>query len=153
MPLLQSTLKSQIEAVGLKDTEAEAMLAWADVYATYFSGATANGVPANPGVIELAKAAMLGALTGLGMTGAVALQTGITAFWGLVTPAMFAGSIAAAPAPGLAGLSAALTAAFAANTAGQLEAGPAADTIATAIHVASLGGTATFPPSLVAPIL
>lgn len=136
------------------DNEADARLAWANAYFDYFVGSTANGVP-NDGTTAL-RDAMESALTGLSTTGPAAIQTGIVALWAAAVSSfatVFPGSIAMTPPPGISSLAAALAPVFAANAVPGVTQIQALTNIATAIHLASLGGTATFPPAVVSPIL
>ncbi len=157
MALASATLSAQLAALPLTMSQPTANNGLANAWETYFSSALAGPIPIVPGTLSGAKAAFLGALSSLDPdTGnaAAVLTAAITAFWGVV-----AGSAAtiflavppatsATPPPGLAGLSAALSAVFTANASGGLAASPACDAIAAAIHGTQSGGIVVFPPPL-----
>jgi hypothetical protein len=161
MPLLPNTLRDELVAIGNVADEESARDGWADAYATYFSGATSNGVPV--GSVTAARNAMDAALVGLSTTGAVAIQAGITAFWGalVASPAVvFAGATVITPPAGLSNISADILLAAPLNVTQSNDATTALGFIASGglggnvgLHTLSLGGTATFPGPIVAPIL
>lgn len=146
--MLQSVLAAQIATIPLSMTESVCAVAWVDAWITYFGTSNAGPVPCVAPVLQTApRAAMLGALTGMSApsAGAGCLQAGILAFWGSVAAlatTVYPTAITVTPPPGLAGLAAALTPVFAANTSGNLSKVDAANTIATALHLLNLGGTA-----------
>jgi hypothetical protein len=146
MGLSATDLGDALKAMALYDNETAAIAAWADAYATYFEEASSNGVPINPLALPVAKAAMIGAMTGLSTAAAVSIQAGALAFWGaLVPPTAWVSVTVITPPPLLSGLSGALTTVFTANIVGQLSKDASMDAIAAAIHTNSLGGTATWP--------
>lgn len=146
MTLLAATLATELKNTGLYTTEAEAIDAWASAYKTYMLGATSNAIVITPAALDAAKLAMVGALTGLSVNGATALQAGIVAFWGAIVPATAWLTVTVITPPVLlTGLTAALTSVFASNKTGSLSKNDSMDTIAGAIHTNSLGGTATWP--------
>lgn len=147
MAMLQTTLADELKALALYDNEPDAIQAWADAFAAYFGDAESNAVIIAPAAIPAAKAAMAGAMTGLSMTGAAALQAGIVAFWGALVPATaWPTTTAITPPPGLSGLAAALQVVFDANTIGGLSKDASMTAIAGAIHpINAVGGTATWP--------
>jgi hypothetical protein len=148
MALVSAALKAELVGMGLFSDEPSACAAWAAAYRKYFEGAAAGVVPVIPAALGAPEAAMLSGLTGLSTSGAAAIQTGILAFWGAMTPAAsyFAASTAITPPVGLSSLSVTLTTVFASNVAGALSADACYDAIASAIHTASAGGIAVFPP-------
>ena len=136
------------------DNEPDARLAWANAYYDYWVGGAANGVP-NDAPTTM-RDAMESAMTGLSTTGPAAIQAGIVALWTAAVGSfavVFPGSIAMTPPPGITGLAALLAPVFAANAVPGVTQTQALTNIATVIHTASLGGTATFPPAVVSPIL
>jgi hypothetical protein len=84
-------------------------------------------------------------MTGLMTAGAAALTAGVAAYWAaLNVPGSYGPNIApTAIPPGLAGLAAALTPVFSANTAGGLTKAAATAALAAAWHPLNLGGTTT----------
>jgi hypothetical protein len=159
MSLAAADLKTALlaELATLPGTEAAAIEAWAEAFATYFEGATANGVPATPAALHAAaKTAMKGAMSGLSTAGATAIQAGVVAFWGALVaapPTYFTAALALSAAPGLSGLAPALAGVFETNQSSGASQDTALGAIATAIHALQTGGTVTFPPSVVFPLL
>ena len=148
MTLSASDLGDELKALGLYANEADAVNAWASAFSTYFSGAQSNAAPILIAVIPGAKAAMIAAMTGFKTDAATALQTGITAFWGVLaaTPsAAWATVTAIAPPTLLSGIGAALSAVFASNKASGASKDAAMEAIANSIHSKNQGGTATWP--------
>jgi len=161
MPLSQSKLATELEAMEPAGDELTAIQNFATAFNNYFKDATA-GVPAIPATLDPAKSAMVGAMTGLSITGAAAIQAGITAYWGVValsgaTIWILVPPIAAVtPPPGLGGLVASLAAAFTANTVGALDLIASAAAIAAAIHSTQSGALALItppPPNVTVPIV
>ena len=167
-----NTFRDELVNAGLHATEAAAITAWANAHSVYFAdsvtGPSVAGVPVNAPAVATATAAMAGAMAGLSMAGAVAIQTGITAFWSslvaqtVATPgSVYAGAIAITPPPGLANIAADILLAAPVNVANKNDAETALGFIVgggaggnLGIHTLTLtGATATFPPSLVATIL
>jgi hypothetical protein len=151
MPLLPTTLGSELAKMEPTDQEMEAIQAFADAYEKYMEGSMAGPVGAIPGSFAGAKSSMIGAMSGLSgdSAGAGAISSGIAAFWGVVAGAaasIWPPALAAVPPPGIGAVAAALTPAFTANTAGDLSLSDAANTVATAIHGTHAGGIANFPP-------
>lgn len=158
MPLSAASLASEFDsAIQLADTEAAARAAWASAWTAYFYGAAAGAVPVTPGSLAGAQAAMDAGMTGLSTAGAIAIQTGLAAFWGAVVAgaaAVFPSATLVTPPPGLGIVSAALLPVFLANTSTSAGKETALLAIATALHgVAGLGGTATLPGPTVVPIV
>jgi hypothetical protein len=97
--------------------------AWSVAYRVFVEGGAANGVSPTPGSLSGAESAMKAVIDGMMATpglGAVSLQAGALAFWGVVaagSAAIFSGSLAAVPPPTLAGMSAAVLAAGASTLA------------------------------------
>lgn len=148
MALAQITLYNELMALGLYDTEIDAINVWADAWSNYFAQAQANA-PILPGCLPAAKSALKGAMTGFATNAASALQAGITAWWGSLSAApatTFAACVIIAPPAGLTGLAASLTAVFSANVAAKNDKSTAFNAIATVLHAATLGGMATIPP-------
>jgi len=140
--------------------KATAIQNFADAWDTYFQGASVAGVPANAGALGAAKSAMIGAMTGLSLTGAVAMQAGITAYWGGVATAFAAIWVmppnvvsAATPPPTLGTLASLLTPVFASNSADPTKTiAQATAAIAAVLHASGgLGGIAVVQPPLPAP--
>lgn len=147
MVMAAATLADELKGLDLYDVEIDAINAWADAFATYFEDASTNGVPIAPLAIVPAKAAMVGALTGLSTDAATALQVGIVAFWGALVPAVaWPGVLAIVPPVLLSGMGVLLTGVFTANTEGELDKDASMTAIAGVIHTNNLGGIANWPP-------
>ena len=148
MALLSTTLADELKALDLYDNEADAIAGWAAAYREYMKGATSNGVTIVPAALLPAETAMIGASTGLSETGATALKAGIVAFWAAIVPATaWPTTTLITPPALLSGLDVELGKVFLSNKEGELSKDASMDTIATEIHVSSLGGTATWPGS------
>jgi hypothetical protein len=161
MALVQATLATELEAMVHTDTEAAAISNFATAFDNYFQGASVLGTPVT-GSTAAAKAAMIGAMTGLSTTGAAAITAGITAYWGVITPAvatiwvLVPPLVSATPPPTLAAITAALTATFTANKDASLSLSASAAAVAANIHTNQLGGIAiqsTLPSPTPQPIL
>jgi hypothetical protein len=155
MALSATQLATELQGLGLYDTESAAIAAWADAFANYFGDAQSNAVIIVPGAVTVAKAAMVSALTGLSTDSGLALQTGITAFWGALVPAVaWPTTTAITPPTFLGTIKATLDPVFLANTNGALSKNASYTAIANALHPLQLGGTALWPSPLFAqPIL
>jgi hypothetical protein len=161
MPLAATTLGNELKNLTPVKTEAEAIANFATAWEGYFSNATVNAVVVTPGTLTPAINALKGAMVGLSATGAAAakMQSGITAFWGVVVASAAAiwvttpPIIAATPSPLLGGISAALSGVFTSNQAGNLSLADAAQAMAAALHPLQLGGVATLSPNIPMPIL
>lgn len=146
------------------DSEAAAIESWSNAYAIYFEEAESNGIPVETTAIASAKSAMSSAMGGLSVNGANAIQSGITAFWGVLAASptlFFPGSILITPPSGLSSISSDILLAAPLNVANQNSASDAIGYIVNGglggnlgIHNLTLiGATATFPPAVVVPIL
>lgn len=164
MAMNQTRLVNEMKAMTLYDTEIAVTMAWANAFANYFQGdGVAQGAESNlvyvaPAAIPAAKAAMVAALSGMSAPGVAAakIAASVMAFWG---------SLAAAPATAwptatlitppvlLANLATTLQTNFDANTSGAVAKDPAMGVIAATIHAANQGGSATWPGTIVFPIL
>jgi hypothetical protein len=160
MALVQNTLANGLANMAPTSSEATAIQNFADAWDTYFQGASVAGVPCAGGTTSAAKSAMIGAMTGLSVTGAAAMQAGVTAYWGAITPSAATVWVvppntvpSATPPPGLGGLSALLLAVFASNAADPTKTiSQAASAIAAVLHTnGGLGGIAVVQPPPVAP--
>ncbi len=141
-------------------SEATAIQNFSNAWETYFLGASVSGVPTVPAALAAAKSAMIGAMTGLSVAGAAAIQSGVTAYWGGVASAFAAiwiippsVVVAAIPPPGLGGIAASLAPVFASNSADPTKTiAQATAAIAAVLHASGgLGGIATVQPPPVAP--
>lgn len=154
--VLVNALGTEVQNV---DNEPAACQAWANAYGTYAADATANGVPLSGAAITLAKAAMQSALVGMSAPSAFAvkLQAGVVAFWASVVSglaASFTGAIAIVPPTGITVIAVNAPAVFAANTAPGVTKTQALTNIGNPLHLLTIsGGTATFPPAIVSPII
>ncbi len=159
MPLLPATLASELNNLALYDTEAAAIEGWATAWINYWASATSNGMPVTPpaeATLAAAKLAMSGAMVGLSSVGATAIQAGITAFWGILvaTPvAIFAAATLITPPPTLGSIASLLAPVFTTNAVPGITKEIAMRNISVSLHTNNLGGTATFPVPIVAPIL
>jgi hypothetical protein len=158
MALVQATLASGLASMAPVNTEAEAIANFCDAWESYFTGASVAGVPI--GAFGAAKTAMQGAMTGLSVTGAAAMQSGITAFWGVIAASastlwvMPPNTVpSATPPPTLGGISAALAPVFASNAADPTKTiAQATSAIAAVLHTnGGVGGIAVVQPPLPAP--
>ena len=156
--LLPNVLRDGIlEATELGD-EVRVIDVWTRAIIGYFNGAVAGVVPVTQPALQSApSAAVRGALIGISAPGmgAVSIQNAMVALWAALAaspPLYFTGALAITPPPALPGLAAILLPLFLANTAANLPRPDACLAIATAIHGANLGGTATILLSSV-PIL
>ncbi len=146
MALLQATLTTELQSLGLYGVEADAIDDWTAAFSAYFEDAESNVVSINPAALPAAESAMKGAMVGLSTGGASALQAGILAFWGALVPATAWTTVTAiTPPPGLSGLAAAVQDAFDANTVAGNDKNTSMAAIAAKIHPLQLGGTATWP--------
>jgi len=153
----QATLEDGFNGMGLYTVELDAAEALASVYDVYFLEAMANGIPVSAGSTELAKAAFLAALTGMSAPGAgvAKIASAVSAYWVAIVAAattVFAGCLLITPPPTLGVISVALSVVFSQNIAEGSSKTVCSERIAGVLHVNSSGGTATFPPSLVATI-
>lgn len=152
MSLSQADLADGLESLTPVSTSREAAQTIADAYALYMSAALASTFPILSVVAPLA--AMAGAISfspnGSPAAAGASIQAGIVQFWAtmIAAPATyFAGATAITPPPDLTSLGTALSAVFSSEVGSSLE--TIADAMATAIHAASVKGTAAFPPSSV----
>jgi hypothetical protein len=161
MPLSQSKLASELEAMEPVATEIEAIYNFATAFDTYFQDASVIGLPVT-GTTAPAKVAMIAAMPGLSITGALSMTAGVVAYWGVIAttvavvwplvPPLTSGT----PPPLLSTMTAGLIAAFLANTAAQLNLSDSAAAIAAVMHPLQLGGIAiqsTIPVPTPQPIL
>lgn len=158
MALVQATLASGLANMAPVNTEPEAITNFCNAWESYFTGASVAGVPI--GNFSAAKTAMQGAMTGLSVTGAAAMQSGITAFWGVIASAastlwvMPPNTVpSATPPTTLGGIAAALAPVFAANAADPNKTiSQATSDIAAVLHAnGGVGGIAVVQPPLPAP--
>jgi len=155
MPMSSATLSTQLQTLAPTGDEVTAVTRLAQAWQTYFSDAAAGAVPF-VSTVPAAKAAMAAALVGMSVTGAVAIQAGVAAFWGALaaSPTLyFPTATVVTPPPNLATIAAVLVPVFLANTVGSLSLQDACDAIAAVLHVANIGGSATLPGPVVTPIL
>lgn len=147
MSLSSATLATQLGAMAVFSTEAAARTAWAAAFRAYFAQAvTSTAVPVIAGALGTPEAAMAAGLSGLSVTGAVSIRTGLLAFWTSLAASpssYFAAATLITPPAGLAALD--LTATFASNQSGALSKAASMNALAGVIHAANAGGQATFP--------
>lgn len=152
MALSEGTLASGLQTMVPTMDEGEAITRLVNAWASYFEGAEVLGVPADS--LDGASSAMEGALGALNVDGAVGMQAGVVAFWGVVTSAaatiwVFPPNLAgpAVPPPGAAGIAAALLPVFSANVASNASLEEATENIAAVLHsLGGQGGTVTVTP-------
>ena len=157
MARIAAALKTRLNGLALYDTETRAIKGWRDAFGFYFKYATTatQGAILKEG-LSAARSAMGMAMTGLSTASAAAIVSGITAFWnyGVGAPAgWWPTCTAIAPPAALATLEAELDATFAQNIAEEASKAICMQRIASKIHTACNGGTATFPGPVVDPIL
>ena len=154
MAMSQTILENELKALSLYTTEADAVTAWAEAFATFFEGdgatqgAMSNLVYVAAGAIAAAKAAMAAALSGMGVPGAGAAKIviGIIAFWGALVPATAWPTVTLITPPTLlAGLDTTLQTTFNTNRDTPKTKDAAMDAIASDIYTANQGGLATWP--------
>lgn len=161
--LTQSVLAQELQNL-TPDAQSESVgiSRFVNAFAKYFEDATVNGVALTVAALAPAKAAMTAAMAGVSAVGAgpAKIQAGISAFWTAVNTSAAALWVhvppvtGVTPPPGLSGLTAALTAAGAANVAAKASLVDATAAIAAAIHGTQTGGIAAVgPPSATFPIL
>jgi cytochrome bd-type quinol oxidase subunit 2 len=162
MPLTSVKLATELIALPLVQTEAEAIQNFATAFENYFYDSTVLAVPAVPGTLAAATIALKAAMVGMSQAGSAAIQAGITAFWGVVAtsgvliwPTVVPPIVSVAPPPGLGGISAALDGVFPANVSAKADLVTAMTNIANALHPTQLGGIATLtsPPGGTGPVL
>lgn len=163
-------IEDELKKLELYSAEAAAITAWANAIGVYDDGGTdygyfknddatpgggaqtvTGGVILRAGVVT-AQVAMAAAMTGLSVTGAVAIAAGVAAFWasGTVLPSIWwAAATVITPPPALAGLQAALLTTFALNISEEASKTVSMERIASNIHTACTGGSATFPGPVV----
>jgi len=133
--------------------------AWSAAYRKFIEGGAAMGISPTPGSLGGAESAMKAVVDGMMATpglGAVALQAGCLAFWGVVAASsstIFPSSLAAVPPATLAGMSAAVLAAGVASLAIPIPepwddsaSKAAAGLFAAAMYGTSQGGLVIFQP-------
>lgn len=157
MAMAQSTLEQELLNLDPQPTEAGAAAILTDAYGAFVLEAEAGGVMISEVGVDLGKAAMLPALTGMSLGNAETFwSAAVIAFWGAVAGALtgsFAGATLITPPPH-AGLSTLLSAAFTANIATQASKETAMAVLAAVFYSqAIVGGTVTFPGPVVAPII
>ena len=164
MPMAAATLASGLAGMAPVETDAEAISNFVSAWDAYFGQSQVGAVVATPGSYATGLAAMQSSMAGMSSDGAAAaaIQSGITAFWSTIAPLATAIWITApivlvppiVPPAGLAGISAAVSAAFAANTVGSASLSDSANAVATAIHAANLGAVVpgSVPPAPPAPL-
>jgi hypothetical protein len=142
--------------MGLFSDEESARDAWASAFEKYFESATAGIVPVVPSALATPQSDMADGMTGLSVTGPLAIQAGVSAFWtalAAIAVTAFPLSTTVTPPAGITSLSATLTAVFSSNIVGLKSQDASYDAIATAIHSACAGGIAIFsiPPGGIGP--
>jgi hypothetical protein len=153
MALVAATLGSSLANMSPVDNEAQAIQTFVDSWDTYFSLAGVMGIPTNPGSLEGALAAMQASMVGMSNAdaGALAIQNGITAFWGIVATASptiwitTPPNTGATPPPTLSGIAAALQIVFTSNMQGGVSLAQAALNVANVLHTNTLGGICILP--------
>ena len=155
MALSSDTLATELKNLGEYSDEPPALAAWAQAFATYFTGAQSNLVPILPAALPAAQAAFITAGGGLSTDAVKSLTAGILAFWGALVPAAAWPTVTAiTPPPGVVGAPAplenALKVTFLANTIAALSKDECMDAIAATIHglmvpLVPPGGIATWP--------
>lgn len=164
MPLVQAALADGLKGLTPTADVSVAAEQLASAWTKYFGDASISGTPVG-GSLDSAKAAMKSALLGMSAPGAAAaaIQSGVTAFWGVVAPAAAtmwtlpppATVVSAVPPPTLSAIAAALTGVFAGNTTGGVDLDTAASNVATVLHTnGGLGGISQVfvPPGPAAPV-
>jgi hypothetical protein len=157
MSMSKSILANELATLIPVNTEGEAITNLADAYSVYVSDAQAL-TPILFGGIELGRAAMVPALSGLSLDWENSIQSGVIAFWSAVAGGLatsFASAIAITPPTGNSSLAAALGPVFTSNKEQNKSLIDAAAAVADVMHAAAIaGGTVTTPgaPVVVTPI-
>lgn len=163
----EAKIQEELNALTLYGTEADAITAWVDAFHNYMLEAECNSVPANSVALETCKAPMAAVMqtiieddvvtqAGISLSGASAIASGISAYWTTFIAAfatIFPGSISGTPPPALGTLGGLLTTTFNSNQSGSKSKLDSMNAIGSDIHTVCTGGSGTFPPSLVFPIL
>lgn len=156
MAMSAAALSTGLQNLTPTNTEGIAITRFVNAWGAYFGSSAANGVPyAFNGAHASAMASALSGMSAPG-AGAAKIQAGIVAWWASVLSTFavtYAGSIALVVPPTLTAIAAGLAPVLASNTSGALSLAASCDAVANVIHTNNLGGTATFPPAVVAPIL
>jgi hypothetical protein len=162
LTLSAATLESELASLVPTSSEATAINRLVSAWQAYFGEATVSGAPLVPASISGGLSAMAAAMVGLSAPGAAAgkIAAGASAFWstqaGLATTMWVTAPVVLVPPivppPGLASLSSALAAVFA---AGPYDLDEALNQIASAWHAASTGATVpgSVPPAPPAPLV
>ena len=154
MAMSQATLETELGNMGDSSSESTTITNLSNAYAVYVTDAEADPVPIEADTIVIAKAAMAGAMKGIGVTGAgpAKLLAGIVAFWAsiLATYALsFPTAVAMTPPP-----HATFAASLALMVAGSDQTREKAiKQIAGIMNTnATTLGTVTFPPAVITSI-
>lgn len=148
MTMSVASLAKELEAMIPVMTEAEGISNFAQAFENYFYEAEVAFTPANPGTLAPCTAAMRSAMVGISGVGAPSITAGIAAFWGALSGiAVLVWTLApplasTTPAPGLAGITAAVEVVVRQNIKGEVSIEQAAYNMAAAIHPLNLGGLA-----------
>ena len=165
MPLTPATLASGLEALTPTTDVEAAKAAIADAFVDYFVESTVFGISAVKAVLSgVPRTAMIGAMGSLNApgVGALAIQSGIQAFWAgllgievtiwiLVPPIVITPSTTIPPV-GNATIAAVIQPIFNANVAAEADLSTAASNVASAIHGTQSGGTITTVTPPAAPV-
>ena len=156
MPLDPTTLASGLETMTPTAEEQPAIVAFSNAWSDYFAGSIVSGVTAVPGTFDPGIAAMQTAMVGFSAenAGAAGIQSGITAFWGAISPlaaaiwplAPAAVLAAVTPPPLVGAIAADLLAMFPVIVEAKLSLHDAATTIAAKLHTD--GGTGALATGL-----
>lgn len=148
----EAQLTTNLQDLVLYDNEPDAINAWAFAFAEYFKQAVTGlvlNVPIVPAAVDgIAKPAMVTGMAGLSVTGALAIQNGITMFWSTMAAApisFFPACLSITPPAGLSGIQSALQSIFDLNKGEGADKNTSMQRIAQVIHAQNAGGTATFP--------
>ncbi len=165
MPLNLDTLANGLAEMTPTTVEQIARVRLTSAWRVYFAGSTVAGAPAVPAAFEPAVQAFSAALVGMSSSGAAVavLAAAFGQFWTTLAPLATTVWITApivlvppvTPPPGLAGLSASLSAVFSANLAGRRSLADAAQALAGVLHSgAGLGAIVlgSVPPAPPAPL-
>lgn len=158
MVMAASTLANELLNLDPVDNEAQAAQTLTDAYGVFAADAMAGAQQLTVAGVNLGKAAMQPALTGMNAPGAGAavIAAAVQAFWVAVAgglAASFAGATAIVPPANL-GLQALLTSDFLTNTNSAASKAAATSLLAGDFYAqAIIGGTVTYPGPVVSPIL
>jgi hypothetical protein len=160
--LSKDTLAGELETMTPTDSEAVGIARFVSAFSEYFEESTVGGAECVSVALAGARSAMASAMTGVaGADSALAIQAGVTAWWGAVSSSAVSIWItvpplaSVTPPPTVASVQTAVLAAGQSNIAGKKSLEDSAESIAVALHTNNQGALAvnTAVPPVSIPIL